>query len=433
LKVNNPAYNLAILKLTRFWPLLLLSFFTAFFTFPVIFHFTDAVPGLGVEDRLQNLWNFWWVGKALSQGKNPYLNDTLFFPFYQAPRNPLPLYFHDLQLFNDLVTLPLQWLGGVAAAYNGVVFFSTLVSGAGTYWLIRSLGGSYAAGLVGGSIFAFAPIRLDAINSSITNIQSTQFLPLFAFFLLKIKNNKGLKTWDKKGFFGATLVLTFCIYTDWYNTIYLLAFWIFYFLAKILEKPRSLERVRNEIWLNLWLVGLTLVLVSPLLIPSIANLNNPDFRLVPGLDREVKSSQTLLALFLPGSTGATWDSCAVGYTGLLLGIVAFLSLLRLPKGKGWLTRPTVLYWQALTVFSTVMALGPSLRLTADINTGLPLPYALFRLLPAVSITRAPGRFLILTALGLGVLAGLALDWLATATLLKWRSRPKSTPWTAQAL
>lgn len=98
---------------------LLLILLTVFYTYPLIFQFVSHVEGNAGLDRSQNLWNFWWIGKALTGGHNPFHTDLLFFPYYQVPNPSYPLYFHTLQVFNGLVTLPLQWLGGVAAAYNG--------------------------------------------------------------------------------------------------------------------------------------------------------------------------------------------------------------------------------------------------------------------------------------------------------------------------
>ncbi len=430
-------------KLYWTWPLLFFGFLTAFFTFPLVFNFTTAVPGAGVEDRLQNLWNFWWVGKALTTGNlNPFLTDRLFFPYYQLGQNrpPLPLYFHDLQLFNGVVTLPFQLLTGkVVVAYNLVVFGATFISGVATFWLVRRLGGSTAGATIAGAIYAFSPIRLNAIAQSITNIQSTEFLPLYAFFLISAarepgpggkKKGKGLPSegfhtpglagLNKKIVGGAVLSLVACIYTDWYNTIYLLAFSLVYFGWLIFRPPFTLEKGKTLAKL-MGLVGFfSLVLAVPLLVPSILNLNNPDFKIVPGFDRELKSSLKLFSSFLPGENGVGpgWGTCGLGYGGLLLASIAVLSL----TGKqvqvvGW-SRSNLKFWLAVAISSTVMALGPQLQFSNTFTTNLPLPYALFRLLPVVSVTRDPSRFLILAMLGVAVMAAFAVDWLSTSAWLK---------------
>lgn len=401
-------------KLAWIVPLVFFGLLTIFFTYPTVLHFTSAVSGIETADRLQNLWNFWWISKAITHGQNPYLTDALFFPYYQAPLKPLPLYFHDLQLFSGIVTLPLQLLGGVVAAYNGVVLLATFVSGLATYWLIRRLGGSTIAAGLGGAIYACSPTRLLAIRQSITNIQSTEFLPLFALCLLVARNDKAGETrfWRSLNlpmFIGAILTVTACVYTDWYNTIYVLFYALFYFSWRVLRLPFSIRRFWLELRFMLLLGAGIFVLVSPLLLPSIANLNDPEFVLTFGYDREVKGSANMLSLIISGTVG-------LGYVTICLASVSIFSLLRPRADTGWLSRSVYWYWLALTSSATLLALGPELQISDTFNTGLLLPYALFRLLPVVSVTHVPGRFVILAMLGLAVLAAFAVDWLGTWSL-----------------
>ncbi len=405
------------------WSLILFLFFgiCVFFTYPIALNFTSAVPGLGVEDRLQNLWNFWWLRKAFLGFHYPYLTDFLFYPYYQPPFSPLPLYFHDLQALSGLLTLPFQFLGGEIAAYNATVFLESYFSAVGTYLLSRKLGASVPASLVAGVIYGFAPIRLSAINQSITNIQATEFLPFYAFFLISLPAFPVRIGWwsslNKKMLVGAVLTLVACMYTDWYNSIYLLSFTVFYFGWRILAN-RSWSNLFAQVKLLMLVAGLSFILIAPLLVPSVLNLKNPAFRTELGFDRELKSSATLLSLLVPESLSALTPVNTLSLTAVLLALLAGLSLFR-PKALevvGWLSRSTAAFWLLLSVVALVMALGPELRLTRDTNTHLPLPYALFRLLPGVSITRAPARFVILAMLGLAVLAAFSLDWMVTSRL-----------------
>jgi hypothetical protein len=397
--------------LSRLLPIAFFSSMTAFFTYPLIFNFTTQVPGILIADRLQNLWNFWWINQAVTSFHNPYLTNLLFFPYHSAPNSPLLLYFHDLQLFNGVVTLPLQWIFGLAAAYNGVVFLATFISGLATYWLIRSWKGSYLAAALGGCIYAFAPIRMQAIQQSITNIQSTEFLPLFALFLHLAQPYKpGADSplgsgWRKSMVVGAVLTLTFCIYTDWYNTVYLLTYAGFYLIWRIFSQPFNLKHYWHEVALLLLVGASALVLSLPLLGPALANLNDPEFELELGFAREVAGSDSLQALILPGAIKT------FGAIGWILAVLACFSLLLKSPRQGWLSKATGFYWLMLTLLASVLMLGPELKISGTLDTHIPLPYALVRLIPGISVTKVPGRFVILAMLGMAVLAGFSFDWL----------------------
>ncbi len=410
-----PQRILTKFNLSWLTPVLFFTLLTAFYTYPMVFQFTTAVVGKAGLDRGQNLWNLWWIEKALTHLDNPYHTNMLYYPYFQPPEKPLPLYFHTLQLFNGVASMPLQWLGGLAAAFNGLVFGATFLSGLGTYALVRRLGSSQWAGFVAGSIYAFAPFRLWTIERSYTNIQSTQFLPLYTFYLLGFEKSAS----TKKNLAGAILCLTFCIYNDWYNTIYLLVFTGFYFGWRLIGHFQEWKRILT--WIGV--IGVcSFVLVTPLLLPILTNLNDPNFKVVPGYDRDIAGSTNLTWLFLPAPIlkGAT---SFLGYTGLVLSLITGLSLFeRKQLSPGWLSRSARAFWLLLAVLSLLLSLGPELQLDDSHNTGIFMPYALFRLLPMVSITNYPDRFLILMMLAVGVLAAYAVDWLRTAS--GWSRLPR---------
>jgi len=140
---------------------------TLIMTFPLATEFTTAIPGDGF-DGWQNYWNLWWVKKALLDlGTNPFFCDYVYYPTGAS------LYFHTLNIFNGLFTVPIQAVFGLTVAYNFVVVFSFVVGGYGTYLLVYrfgagspsrpsscsgqgSLQGRLAA-FVAGLVFTFSP------------------------------------------------------------------------------------------------------------------------------------------------------------------------------------------------------------------------------------------------------------------------------------
>ncbi|MEZ4612244.1 MAG: hypothetical protein R2838_18690 [Caldilineaceae bacterium] len=81
------------------------------------------------------------------------------------------LYFHTLNPFNGLVTMPVQLAAGLIVAYNSVVLLSWVLAGYGVFllttWVLaqteRGAGNRFAAdaaGFVAGAIFTFASLHM---------------------------------------------------------------------------------------------------------------------------------------------------------------------------------------------------------------------------------------------------------------------------------
>ena len=82
-------------------------------TYPLAGRLFTEVLGEDYPDRVQNLWNLWWVKTALLvEHAGPFHTDRLFYPY------GADLYFHTLNLPLALITLPAQLLFGLVAAYN---------------------------------------------------------------------------------------------------------------------------------------------------------------------------------------------------------------------------------------------------------------------------------------------------------------------------
>ena len=102
---------------------------TAILTWPLVLNLTSAIPGDGF-DGWQNYWNLWWVKLALvDRLQNPLFTDILYYP------TGVGLYFHTLNPFNGLITLPVQLTAGLIVAYNTVVFISWVLGGYGIFLL----------------------------------------------------------------------------------------------------------------------------------------------------------------------------------------------------------------------------------------------------------------------------------------------------------
>ena len=127
------------------WPahlLALAGYFVAtlLFTWPLAGSLTTAIPGDSF-DGWQNYWNQWWIKLALVDRLTwPLHTDILYAP------TGVNLYFHTLNPFNGLATLPIQLVGGLIPAYNAVVFMSWVLAGYGMFLLARWVIGSNVPG-----------------------------------------------------------------------------------------------------------------------------------------------------------------------------------------------------------------------------------------------------------------------------------------------
>src|SRR5947207_2629608 len=89
----------------RLGALLAHVFLSVLFTWPLVLNFIPGaaakIPGFMVVDGDQNLWNLWWVRRAVLSGHNPFVTDMIWYP------TPVSLYYHTLNAFNGLLAIPL--------------------------------------------------------------------------------------------------------------------------------------------------------------------------------------------------------------------------------------------------------------------------------------------------------------------------------------
>ena len=67
-----------------FVPLVLYFALAILMTWPLALYVTRAVPGNGVDSWI-NMWNLWWLRRALMHGDNPYVTPMLYYPPGRQP------------------------------------------------------------------------------------------------------------------------------------------------------------------------------------------------------------------------------------------------------------------------------------------------------------------------------------------------------------
>ncbi len=372
---------------------------TALFTYPLIFNFNIALPGVLVEDRDQNLWNLWWVPRALLRFKNPFLTDFIYYP------DGVSLYFHTLHPLNGIISYPVQLLFGLTVAYNFIVFFSFVMGGIGAYLLLNYLCRNRAAAFAASLIFAYAPYHIGTLKG-LMQLISLEWLPFYLLFLLKATREK-----ERRGL-NVALAVLFLIctaLTDWYYVLFLLMFTGIYLLYPA-EKP-FLSGYKTRLLIIALILGSFALIISPVLIPMVRELGQTSYYL-PAETSAQQFSPTLAAFFIPPTTSTIFGGLAQNFsaqylTGWLaaqvyLGYVALgLALVGLV-----LVRATRFWGIVFGVF-WLLSFGPTLRLNGP-EPGWPMPFAVIQNWPVIKITRSPDRFIVIAMLALAVCAAFGL-------------------------
>ena len=410
--------------------LALYALLTLVMTWPAGANLAQAIPGDGF-DGWQNYWNLWWMKVALVERiQSPFVTDLLYHP------TGVNLYFHTLNPFNGLVTLPIQLSGNLFLAYNGVVFLSWVLGGYGVFLLVRWLlgGDGWLAPFLAGLVYVFAPFHMAHLLGHM-QVMSLEWIPFYILALLRgMRRARQGRSWARDGLL-AGLFLALTGLCDWYFVLYLFLFTGLAVIWQVGEQlrgkaariaaPSRLASALSVLGPPLLAGGVFLLLLSPILLPMIREALRFRFMVRPAQDLYILSASLLdflvpnrlHPLFRPDSfqwpgnqvAPVSERTISLGYTPLLLALLAAWKRPRLSR-----------FWLASGLFFLLLALGPALHLGsitwADVPADPPpvswTPYGILnRVVPFMRISRSVSRFALMVELSLAVAAGLGFHWL----------------------
>jgi len=386
------------------------------FTRDVILFIASGTP-YGAGDSVMFSWNFWWVAEQLKDGE-------LFFKCHWAmlPFGIRTIY-HTLIPLHCVVLAPITWLFGPLVSSNLHLILSFAVGALGMGLLVRSLTGSYTAGLCAGIVFGFSTTHWYH-SFGPYNLTATELLPFCLLFLLK-----WVRTQKPVTLVVASGLLALNLYNGYTSTIVLGLCAVPIFVLGVVRtlKIHGLKRL---------IIGIVpaAILSTVVALPIVhyaaefSSLFDADW----GKDYFVAelSSPDLLSYFLPDKnvwfSGPFLKSRAVeafvgrGYDcpqffGIVALVLACIGVNALYRKD----RPLLLCLLIGAVICAAVSLGPEpkvcgLRFIATEFS----PFDILASLPYMNTLRGPGRF------GLGVvLLGAILVGLGAAKLL---SKPRST-------
>lgn len=382
---------------------------TLLFTYPMVLNMGSRLIGIG-GDGWQNVWNLWWTKKALIDlHTNPFYTTYLYYP------QGTSLYFHTLNIFNGLLSIPLQDTFGLIFSYNVIVLFSFVFGGYGAYLLAYYLIKDRTAAFISGMVFTFSPYHL-AHTLGHLNLIALEWLPFYVLFLMRAIKEKSYRNALYTAFF--LYLISLC---DWYYVIHLLLFTLIA-AAYYLLYAESVKAAQNMLIKLALVVIIFAIIDAPILVPMIWEATRESY-MVPSLDDSIAFSADLLSFFIPSRLHPLWgeqvsewhkkfsgnvveNTVFIGYTALVLGLLGV-----------WKKWPKSRLWLCSLVFFFIMALGPILHINGktrftDNQLFIILPYAFFyRYVPFVRVTRSVSRMSVMVMLSLAVLMGFWLTWL----------------------
>jgi hypothetical protein len=174
-RVPSPESRLTAARVTVLYTLAALLL-----TWPLAAGITRDIPW-DLGDSVLNCWILQWgadhwlrfLGGDLGAFRG-YFNANIFYP------EPLTLAYSEHLTAQVLQILPVYALtGNIVLSYNLLFLSTSVLSGLGTFLLVRDLTGSARAGFVAGLFYAFAPYRIGQFSHM--QVMSSQWMP-FALY-----------------------------------------------------------------------------------------------------------------------------------------------------------------------------------------------------------------------------------------------------------
>lgn len=378
-------------------------FVTVVIFLPLFRHYNQAIIGGDVAkiDGWQNVWNIWWVHKAILSGNNPFFSSYLYHP------QGIDLRVQTLNISNALMVIPITHVWGPVAGYNTALIIAFILTGIGAYAFAFNLSTHHIGAWITGLLITFGPYHVTKAWDGQLELIAMQWIMFYALSLLKTVQNPTIL---KANVSGGLLALIG--YTSWYYLLFCAIYSVIFTILWMLH-----QREWKYVLVASLIVSMSgAVLLMPILVPALRSTAHTvaTIDVHDDLDPIIIHSANVNDLFLPNALHPIWGSTitrlgqewhpyiygwniSLGITALGLGMIG---LLRHWK-KLW-------YWGIIAIAGMVLALGPVLQYGNHVTT-LYLPYKLLFNLPGVSIARRPSHFIVLTIIAMTPLIAVGIQ------------------------
>jgi hypothetical protein len=395
---------------------------TCVFYWPGVRHISSQFISDG-RDGADFLWNYWALPHNALHGHNPFSSTGIFWPV------GVRLAFHTTTPLEAFVFWPLSKVLGDVLASNLLLLAAVPLTAGGVYLLALHECGDARAAFVAGAAFTLIPERIDRIDGH-WNIHHGWPLPFALWLLLRLYDRP---TWRRAAALGAmagAVLLTELTY-----------FVFFVGAALVIAAWRWRATIARAFLGRVAAAAAVCVVVTlPLLVSLLRDLQHHELDHLRHWGGAELVSSDLLGWIVPNARHPLWGGLfahlSVNFGAEAYPFAGLVVLGLAVAAVAWrATRPAVGAWAVIALGSAVLALGPFLHVNGwtgshfsrfGVRYSVPLPFMVFRSLPLLSGLRVPGRFSIMTALALDVMAAVALARL-------WRDRPSRQQWAVAAV
>lgn len=374
--------------------LVYLSFF-CLYTWPWVAHpgsrlFTDS------GDGYQNVWNMWWVNRAVTGlHQLPWHTTLLHHP------HGTTLLGQTMNPFNGFVGIVLLRFMPLVGAFNLMVVFSFVATGVTAFWLCRFFCRRYPPSLIGGFVVTFSAFHLSK-TLGLMQLVSLEWVPLFVLLWWRLLTQPRVRL-----AVGAAVTLLLVLLCDYYYLLFCVVAGAVILVHLWRQGRVKLDRRSSAVFVVV--AGLLTVPLPAALVLS--NLKDPMSGGHPS------QSSDLLSPVLDGGywrfarlTRFYWGSVRTGVAEstvyLSITVTAVLAVaVAVRKRLG----PHAKFWLIFAAAAAVLSLGPALVIHGT-DTGIPLPFALLRAaIPLLDYNVEPQRIMVMTTVAAAVLVALVLS------------------------
>ncbi len=366
----------------------------------------------GGGDGYLNPWDVWWVNYATFVLHTSFWHSSMV--FYPVGEN---LVFHTLAPLAGLMVAPIA-LANPVAAFDIVVFLGFALSGLGMFILAEYFVKNRYAAFVAGFLFTFSATHIDHATGLLIFTQ-IEWIPLGLYFFIRMLREK--KAINAAGLGVCVMLATFMGNIE--QTIMLGLLLLLVLVLYILNNSTRRLVVSRAFVRNAFVAAVVCLLVGSWgFLPLISTVLKPGTISQANNENTVQYnmlwSADLASFFVPSYINTflftslskysvyLYDPAEkvayVGYTAILLSLIGLVNY--------WKKSNSMKMWLAISIVFAWLSLGPSLQVNG-FNTGIPTLYNLYHSIPVLNVIREPGRFSIITSLGVAMLAAMGAKFL----------------------